>query len=497
MKKLMIAMCAGFAAITSVIADNAKIEQARAAANALLDEIDGKAAALPDSAAEKLTQLAAEQNPPPSKSEIKKDKGIQTVIKIQKSKNTCENLGSVVAADDSAKMKVIGILKDNGIKVEATKDYIISVVDVSLPVEKDPAQDANFFITRDIAMRMLALKAKSAICASLGGKFSAEESLATFGSTNMSVKLTSESQYTSQWPIYGVTMLAQAEAWDGKKYTLAGAAVWSKVLQAAARAMLCGENNDVSCGAESVEDWLEKADLSIVCGPRQVLDEKGNRVFLGIASRELTGKPIYDEGVKAKAEAAAREHLMFSIFSDVSLFAAHNVVADFSDDKASEILEGLDNLVAQRIEKRVVSYDTIDQYCRSYRHPMVEGKKVYVAVLRTSAEDIAKARVMAEEMIAIRKATELANMRELGRLQGYLDQIADAKSNTEEFERGRTAGNLSIEKQFKKDAEASSAQRGRRWSTSDSEGNTPVKKKEVPKARTGVFSGEAPIQKNF
>ena len=188
---------------------------------------------------------------------------------------------------------------------------------------------------------------------------------------------------------------------------------------------------------------------------------------------------------------------MFSIFSDVSLFAAHNVVADFSDDKASEILEGLDNLVAQRIEKRVVSYDTIDQYCRSYRHPMVEGKKVYVAVLRTSAEDIAKARVMAEEMIAIRKATELANMRELGRLQGYLDQIADAKSNTEEFERGRTAGNLSIEKQFKKDAEASSAQRGRRWSTSDSEGNTPVKKKEVPKARTGVFSGEAPIQKNF
>ena len=84
-----------------------------------------------------------------------------------------------------------------------------------------------------------------------------------------------------------------------------------------------------------------------------------------------------------------------------------------------------------------------------------------------------------------------------GRLQGYLDQIADAKANTEEFEKGRAASNLSIENQFKKESDASATRRERRWSASDSDGNTSVKKKEVPKAKTGVYSGEAPIQRNF
>ena len=493
MKKLMILAACGLAA--GLFAEDAKVAEARAAAAALLDEVSQQTKALPEPTAKKLTELAATQNPLPTEKELKSDVGVQHAIKMQKAKNNIVQMGRV-EEDDAAKKKVATILKDNGIKVTKTKDCYIAVVDVSLPTKTDPAQDPKFFVKRDIAMRMLVLEMKKMICSGLGGKFTAEESMSIFGSTNMSVEacvgLKTKSEFTAQWPLFGVTILAQAESWDGKNYTMAGAAVWSKVLQKAAKAVLCGKEVKVD-GEESVEDWLKKTDLSVVCGPRQVVDEKGNRVFLGIASRELTGNPIRDKVIKEAAFASAREHLAFSLFADVEQFLGHNVAAQFPEKGDEKVAEGIDSMIAQRVEDRFVACTEIDDVSGTYRHPMMPNKKIYTTVLRISAEDIVSARVMAEEMIAVRKATELANKRNLGRLQGYQDQIEAAKANTEEFEKGRAEGNAAIERRSST-ISGSAAGNGRASGTPSANG-TPAKP--VEKARQGVFSGDAPIKKNF
>ena len=493
MKKLMILAACGLAA--GLFAEDAKVAEARAAAEALLDEVSQQTKAVPEPKAKKLTELAAKQNPPPTAAELKADKGVQHVITMQGAKNNVVQLGRV-EEDEAAIKKVKQILKGNDIKITKSKDCYVALVDVSLPTRTDPAQDPNFFIKRDIAMRMLVLEMKKKICAGLGGKFSAEESMSIFGSTNMCaeacLKLKTESEFTAQWPLFGVTLLAQAESWDGQKYTMAGAAVWSKVLQKAAAAALCGEEAKGD-GEESVEDWLKKADLSVVCGPRQVVDENGSRVFLGIASRELTGNAIRDKATKEAAFAAAREHLAFSLFADVEQFLGHQIAAEFPEKSAEKVGEGVDSMIAQRVEGRFVACTEIDEFSGTYRHPMLPNKKIYTVVLRTSAEDIANARVMAEEMIAIRKATELANKRALGRLQGYQDQIEAAKANTEEFEKGRAEGNAAIERR------ASSGSGGTTGSNnaSGTSAASGASAKPAEKARQGVYTGEAPIKKNF
>ena len=500
MKKLLILATCGFVVAVTMFAEDDAVAKARDAAAALLDEVSQQTKALPEDKATKLNELAAIQNPLPTEKEMKSDKGVQVVEKMQKAKEPVVQMGRI-EEDDAAKKKVVKILKDNGFDPDKlkSKDCYIGIVDVSLPVKQDPAQDPDFFTKRDIASRMLVLEMKKKICAALGGKFSADESMSIFGSTNMSadacLRLKTESAFTAQWPLFGVTMIAQAESWDGNNYTMAGAAVWSKVLQKAAKAMLCGEENKVE-GGESVEEWLKKSDLSVVCGPRQVLDEKCNRVFLGIASRELTGNAIKDKAIKEKAFAAAREHLAFSLFADVEQYLTHNIVAEFSDEEADKIGEGIDQMIAQHVTDKFVACTEMDEFCGTYRHPMMKGKKIYVTVLRTSAEDVANARVMAEELIAIRKATELANKRELGRLQGYKDQIEAAKANTEEFEKGRAEGNAAIERRTAKPNQADGGY-GASGAAGARGGAAAAPAKPVEKARQGVYSGEGTIKKNF
>ena len=500
MKKLMILATCGLVAAVTTFAEDDAIAKARDAAAALLDEVSQQTKALPEDKATKLNELAAIQNPLPTEKEMKNDKGVEDVKKAQEAKGapTVVQMGRV-EEDDAAIKKVKEILKKNDIKITKGKDCCIAVVDVGIPMSQDPAQDSSFFLKRDIATRMLALKLKKSMCGQLGGQFSAEESMSLFGSTNMSVKSRTsfnvDSKFTAAWPLYGVTLLAQAESWDGKNYKMAGAAVWSKALQKAAKAMLCGEENKVE-GGESVEEWLKKSDLSVVCGPRQVLDEKGNRVFLGIASRELTGNAVQDEVAKEAALAAAREHLAFSIFADVGQYVGHNIVADFPANDVEKAGEGVDSSVAQSMKDRFVACSEMDEFMGTYRHPMVKGKKIHVAIVRTSAEDVAKARVMAEEMIAIRKVTELANKRELGRLQGYQDQIEAAKANTEEFEKGRAEGNAAIERRTAKPSQADGGY-GTSGTAGARGGAAAAPTKPAEKARQGVYSGEGTIKKNF
>ena len=65
----------------------------------------------------------------------------------------------------------------------------------------------------------------------------------------------------------------------------------------------------MKCGVGSLtkEEWLANRDLSLMCGPRQLLDKDGNRVYLGIAAREIGINPARDMGNREAAKANTSE----------------------------------------------------------------------------------------------------------------------------------------------------------------------------------------------
>lgn len=457
------------------------IAQAAAAAVA---QVAQSTAALPEATVKQVEQAEAAKNPAPTQEEMKNDAGVQTVIKMQDAGKFPEQDGRA----KTAKEQVEYTLKKNGIKVSQNKDRIIQIVEVEMATKEDPAKDKKFFLKRDMLGKLLLLKMKGQIAASVGSVVSAEDKAKLFGGegTNSTISVKSKFESVAKWPLFGVTVIAQAESWDGAKYKMAAAAVWSKVLHRAAKATLLGEDLKVAAGKTTVDQWLEDRDLALMCGPRQLVDPQGNRVFLGIAAREVGLGAAKDMINREAAKASAMSYLTFSLFADVEQRLAYNAAAQYSqngEDEAADATDNLDLKLAQRVEERVIA-GASEVKSVEVTHPL-SGKKVYVSVYSLDNNSAANARVMAEELIATRVATELANKRALGRLQGYRDQVDAAKRNVTEFNKGRAEGNAAIQKKL--------APKGRVVSPVA----VPPAKAPAAQSQKGTFSGEGTISNDF
>ena len=448
------------------------------AAAAIVAQTVQAAQSLPPEAVQKLTQEAREKNPPPSAAEMKKDKGVLAVIKMQEK-------GVQPKFDPrkiTAMQQVEETLKKSGIEVVNDKSRIIQIIKVDMPTTTDPANDKKFFVKRDMMAKLLVLRMKGAMAASIGQVYDATEQARIFTDDNEALtSVTNDTSAVAKWPLFGVTMLTQAESWDGKTYSIAGAAVWSEVLHKAAKAILLGEEMKCGVGSLTKEEWLANRDLSLMCGPRQLLDKDGNRVYLGIAAREIGINPARDMGNREAAKASAQSYLVFSLYGDVEQRLGQSAAISIGENDV-EANEAVDLKLSQLVEKReVAGVREIKSFEIDHE---LSGKKIYVSVFSLDQTSVARANVMAEELIATRVLTELANKRNLGKLQGYQDQVDAAKANTSEFNRGRAEANAAIQDRV--------APKGR----SVSDVATPVA---APPAnsKTGVFTGENVINNDF
>lgn len=430
---------------------------AEALAEVAVQEADKCAKAIekmPEAAVKKVEEKAKADNPPPAAKEVKEDKGTQAVVKAQEGapKKDATPPVELSKSSKSAKEMVKDILKKNGIKVTADKSCIIAVQQVKMPMEK-PADVKDFFVARDSMAKLLMLQVKGAIAAQAGQVFSAKE-LADIidDGTNSTIRVKSETESVAKLPLFGVTMITQAEAWDGKEYQMAGAAVWSQVLHRAAKATLLGEPIKADLGCETVEEWLDSRDLSLICGPRQMIEPDGTRRYLGIASREVGINAVKDQLNEQKAKASANAALILSLFSDVEqrivTGAALEMAAAEGKDSTAIASETINMRLAQSVKDRVVE-GASEIKSAEVVHPLT-GKKMYVSVYSLDAESAANARVMAEELFATRYLTELANKRALGRLQGYQNKVKEAENNTSEYYKGMEEGERAVGKLVQK-----------------------------------------------
>jgi len=447
----------------------------------IVDQVASTTDKLPPATVEKLEQAAVAANPPPTEEEVKNDAGTQAVITMQDSTPPAPT----EIKGQSAIEQVKSILTKNGIKDGRTDDRLVKILDTYIPMTEEPAKDKAFFIKRDQMTKQLILQMKGEIAGEIGSQFSADEQYEVFG-TNAVMK--SSSAQVAQWPIFGVNVLAQGESWDGKEYHMAIAAVWSKTLHKAVKAALLGEAVPGRPGKRNADQWLADRDLALVCGPRQFVNPDGTRTFLGIAADEIGVNAMRDQANKQAAKQSALSYLVLSLFSDVELYAAHqaamNVYETADEQAAVEASRAVTTKISQSVRNRMIE-GAVEIHSEEVVHP-ISGKKVYVSVYALDPKSAAKARVMAEELIATRVATELANKRALGRNQGYRDQVERAKANTAEFEKGRAEGNKAIQDKL-------AVPKGRTVNAVGEAQTAPS----APTSQQGVFSGETVIDDDF
>ena len=476
-------------------------DPATEAALAAVKTVEAAAEKIPDSVVQKVAEEELAKLPVSNQEEMSKDAGVKAVITMQDNremppKNELENPGF------SAEEKVRAILKKNNIIEGRTDNAYVQIIDVYMEMEEDPAKDENFFVDRDLLAKQAMLMMKGAIVEGLGTALNASEQFEIFGKTNAIMK--TETGATSSAPLFGVTALAQAESYDRstKQYHMALAAVWSKKLHESAMATLLGKQGYCKPDEkrQSVTEWIEgliaDGSLPMMCGPRQIIDKKGNRVFLGISAGEVGVDSLSDQANKQMAKSSAMTTVAFSMKADVDQYVADNRRQQTMKDKVTgKNKRNTDVNFYKRFSQSLgdeesgrpfVLSGANEVYGKTIKHPMT-GRDIYVSVYAADVEASAKASVLRKKLVADNVLAILENNRRLGEIEEAKRIAREANNDNASVAEGAA--------RFR-DGVNAEINAGKNQNYSPIRKSTPGQKVDR-KAREGVFSGEQRIETDF
>ena len=166
---------------------------------------------------------------------------------------------------------------------------MIAVVGIAALENKKPAEILG---KRHELAEIAIMDAKLKLAEKLGFSLSAEEQRHLWGSSDpekdvAGITTTSKIEFLAKHQILGATVLLQSESNMDGEYLMAVSLVWSKGLQKSAATIMSGRGAAATStpGKYSLEEWMKKnIDPVLVVGPRQYVDNKGKRHFIGIVS---------------------------------------------------------------------------------------------------------------------------------------------------------------------------------------------------------------------
>ena len=246
----------------------------------------------------------------------------------------------------------------------------------------------------------------------------------------------------AKMPLYGSSVIMQSESWNKqtRKYQVAVMLCWSYALERSARAIVTGEEFRIkpSVNAESVEDWLGKQNLVTMVGPRQYIDDKGNRWFLGITARPCDDELTSSERRKNRglADMFAQQMAAFCVWADVESYKMAKQALESRGDKTMQ----RDIVAEHYAEKLTQSFE--NKKIRGMRklfgeemvHP-ITGTTNYVAVYGLHPNDVKTAleiekenyvtKVMDNRYLTVEDGRDAANRNAVEASQGRLQDFQE------------------------------------------------------------------------
>lgn len=260
-------------------------------------------------------------------------------------------------------------------------------------------KSANEIIAKRHELAEIALMdAKLKLAEKLGFSLSAEEKRHLWGDSEKDeagITTSSKVQFLAKHQILGATVLLQSESNLDGEYLMAVSLVWSKGLQRSAQTIMSGSGKAATAapGKYSLKDWIEKKiDPALVVGPRQYVDNKGVRHFIGLVSMP------YDQSVPAKKRLALERMLhvkgvatvAWSLRSDVETSSVSETILTQTskDDKESaDVTSDLTQRIRQRLRSAVPPVeDLFEDGCIVREHPLFPGSKMLIYACELSGE---------------------------------------------------------------------------------------------------------------
>lgn len=244
------------------------------------------------------------------------------------------------------------------------------------------------------------MDAKLKLAEKLGFSLSAEENRHLWGVSDSEkevaeITTTSRIQFLAKHRILGASVLLQSESNLDGEYLMAVSLVWSKGLQKSAAELMSGRGVASTSfpGKYSLKEWMEKKiDPALVVGPRQYVDNKGKRHFIGIVSMP------YDESAPARQRVALERVLQikgaatvaWSLRSDVETSSVSKTMlkqTSVNGKENTEVTSELTQRIRQRLRSVVPPVNPLfDDICIYREHPLFPGSKMAIYACELAGE---------------------------------------------------------------------------------------------------------------
>jgi hypothetical protein len=206
----------------------------------------------------------------------------------------------------------------------------------------------------------------------------------------------------SQGALIGATVIATTESYNPteEKYEVASVVVWSPKLKASALAMLSGQIESLPAKpGRTLQAWLKKQDMGSLIGPRQIIDENGNRWFIGVYAQDYRGTASAKRAAKGRAEIFAKKEAALAIFADMetvksAAIAANTVSVDVNTDR-TDIATTFAESTSQSLQNITLSGGSSIMRKQTV-HP-ITNSPIYVSVFAISAGAAAEAIKMGKD----------------------------------------------------------------------------------------------------
>ncbi len=258
----------------------------------------------------------------------------------------------------------------------------------------------------------------------------------------------------SSMPLFGATTLMQVESYDDLRgqYVIASLVIWSPKLEQEARGLLLGTGKGKPRKNKiSLNDWLDKQNLSSMVGARRYLANDGSTNFMGISAVEYDPDDAGSYSMlEEEAILWAKQAAILSLKSSVeSVKTAERLKRDISGadgkveskilkDFSTNIQESVKNLTIRGLETLRIE-ETVHQ---------PTGKNIIVAVANVNSALAVKASGIMKDLYATLKEVNADQSFIQGEEAGMKAEANKTLNNKAIFNTGAASGAKQVDSEY-------------------------------------------------
>ena len=320
---------------------------------------------------------------------------------------------------------------------------------------------------------------------------------------NIKKEQKSEIATTSSMPLFGATILMQVESYDDirSQYNVASLVIWSPKLEMEARNILISEGKgEPKSNRLTLDEWLDKQDLSSMIGARRYLSKDGSVNFMGISSVEYDPD---DSGSYSMSEEEAilwaKQAAILSIKSSVeSQKQAERLKRDVVGGDGKTISRTYKSMsLALQESVKDLSISGLEAVRVEDHIHQPTGKNMIVAVANVNSVLAVRAKDLMRDTYATLKEVNAKQSYDKGLVGGMKAEANKTLNSASEYSAGKSDGSKAV----RDEQAARTAKEEQKESTTNNnvqnEATNTKSSTSAQDARSGSWSGDYEVDVDF